>query len=99
MIGYWVPTCPVKTDNPDVICTVYRKDKISLISIASWSKELANVKLAIDWVALGISPEKAILTAVEAKDFQPAAIFTPDQKIPVEPGKGWLLILEEKEAK
>ena len=96
MIGYWVPGCPVKTDNPDVICTVYRKDKKTLISIASWNKELTNVKLAMDWAALGISPEKAILSAVEAKDFQPAATFNPDQKIPVEPGKGWLLILEEK---
>jgi len=96
MIGYWVPACPVKTDNPNVICTVYKKDKKSLISIASWDKEKADIKLAIDWKALGISPEKAILTAVEAKDFQPAATFIPDQKIPVEPGKGWLLILEGK---
>ncbi|MFZ4548541.1 MAG: glycoside hydrolase domain-containing protein, partial [Bacteroidales bacterium] len=96
MVGYWVPDCPVKTDNPNVICTVYKKDKKSLISIASWDKDKTDVKLAIDWTALGISPDKAKLTAVEAKDFQAAATFTPDQKIPVEPGKGWLLILEEK---
>ena len=96
MIGYWVPNCPVKTDNPNVICTVYKKDKKSLISIASWDKEKTNVKLLIDWTALGISPEKAKLTAIEAKDFQSAATFSPDQKIPVEPGKGWMFILEEK---
>jgi len=96
MIGYWVPGCPVKTDNPNVICTVYQKEKKSLISIASWNKDKTDIKLAIDWVSLGISPDKAILTAVEAKDFQPAATFSPDQKIPVEPGKGWMLILEEK---
>jgi len=95
MIGYWVPGCPVKTDNPNVICTVYKKDKKSLISIASWDKEKTEVKLAIDWKALGISPDKAILTAFEAKDFQSAATFSSDQKIPVEPGKGWLLILKE----
>ena len=96
IIGYWVPDCPVKTDNPNVICTVYKKDKKSLISIASWDKEKADVKLVIDWKALGISPEKATLTAIEAKDFQPAATFSPEQKIPVEPGKGWMLVLEEK---
>jgi len=96
MIGYWVPYCPVKTNNPDVICTVYQKDKQSLISIASWAKEKTDIKLAIDWNSLGISPEKAILTAVEAKDFQPSATFNPGQEIPVEPGKGWLLILKEK---
>jgi len=96
MIGYWVPDCPVKTNNPNVICTVYKKDKKSLISIASWNKDKTDVKLAIDWKALGISPEKATLTAIESKDFQPAATFSPDQNIPVEPGKGWMLILEEK---
>lgn len=96
MIGYWVPDCPVKTDTPNVICTVYKKDKSALIAVASWAKEKTDVKLLIDWKTLGISPDKAVLTAVEAKDFQPAATFTPDQKIPVEPGKGWLLILKEK---
>lgn len=96
MIGYWVPGCPVKTDNPNVICTVYKKDKKSLISIASWEKEKTDVKLTINWPALGISPDNAILTALEAKDFQPAATFSPNQSIPVEQGKGWLLILEEK---
>jgi len=96
MIGYWVPACPVKTDNPNVICTVYKKDKKSLISIASWDKEKTDVKLVIDWTALGISPDKAQLTAIGAKDFQSATTFGVDQKIPIEPGKGWLLILEEK---
>jgi hypothetical protein len=96
MIGYWVPSCPVKTDNPNVICTVYKKDSKALISIASWDKEKTQVKLAIDWNALGISPEKAVLTAFEAKDFQSYATFKPDQEIPVESGKGWLLVLEEK---
>lgn len=96
MFGYWVPACPVKTDNPNVICTVYRKDKKSLISIASWDKENTDVKLAIDWTALGISREKATLTAFESEGFQPAASFNPDQKIPVESGKGWLLVLEGK---
>ena len=96
MIGYWVPACPVKTDNPKVICTVYQKDKKSLIAIASWDKEKTEVKLSIDWKALGISPDKAKLSAIEAKDFQPAATFSPEQKIPVEPGKGWMLVIEEK---
>ena len=95
MIGYWVPDCPVKTNNPNIICTVYKKDKKTLISIASWDKEKVDVKLLIDWKALGISPEKATLIAFGSKDFQPAATFSPDQNIPVEPGKGWMLILKE----
>lgn len=96
MIGYWVPGCPVKTDNPNVVCTVYKKDKKSLIALASWDKAKTDIKLLVDWAAMGISPDKAVFTAIEANGFQPSAAFAPDQPIPVEPGKGWLLLLEEK---
>ena len=55
-----------------------------------------NVKLVIDWKALGLNPDKVKLFAPSVKKFQPEAIFSPDDSIPVEPTKGWLLIAEEK---
>jgi len=54
-----------------------------------------GVKLSFDWKALGINPEKAKLTAPGIDQFQGAASFMPDDEIPVEPTKGWLLILSE----
>lgn len=94
MIGYWETPCPVKTDNKDVLATVYHKEGKSLISIASWAKETVSCKLDIDWKALGIDPEKAIIYAPEIPNFQPSAKFGLNDEIPIEPAKGWLLIVE-----
>jgi hypothetical protein len=94
MIGFWVPTSPVKTNNPEILATVYRKDHKTLLSIASWAQNPEKVKLSIDWKQLGIDPLKAKLTAWEVKDFQPATVFNPGDEILVQPKKGWLLVIE-----
>ena len=93
MIGYWSPGCPVRTDNKDVLATAFVGSGKTLVSIGSWAQDDVNVRLSIDWRALGIDPGKAILTAPEVRDFQPAARFGPDDPIPVPKGKGWLLII------
>ena len=43
----------------------------------------------------GLDPAKARLRAPAIANFQPAATFRPADAIPVAPGRGWLLILEE----
>lgn len=35
-LGYWNPQCPVKTDNPAVLATVYRKPGRALVALAHW---------------------------------------------------------------
>lgn len=96
MIGYWDPSCPVKTDRKDVLATVYCcKDK-ALVSLASWAKEVVPCELKIDWKALGLNPEKASLFAPAIWGFQEAALFRPGEKIPVGPARGWLLIIDEE---
>ena len=94
MIGYWSDNCPVKTDNENVLATVYKKKGAALISIASWADDDTGVQLIIDWKKLGINPAKATITAPEVKNFQHAHTFQLDEKIPVEKGKGWLLIVK-----
>ncbi len=96
MIGYWVENNPVKTNNPDVLATVYKKDKSALVSIASWATDDVNIRLQIDWKALGIDPSKASITAPEVKNFQHAASFTDGQDIKVEKGRGWMIVIKEK---
>lgn len=96
MIGYWVPDCPVKTDNRDVLATVYKKEGKTLVSIASWAKEDTTIHLKIDWKALGINSATATITAPAIKDFQPAASFKPSDAISVKKGEGWLLIIKRK---
>ncbi len=95
MIGYWVENNPVKTNNAEVLATIYKKDKAVLVSIASWAKDDVNIKLLIDWKALGIDPAKARITAPEVKNFQPATSFKDGQDIPVQSAKGWLIIIRE----
>ncbi|SHM97490.1 glycoside hydrolase domain-containing protein [Mucilaginibacter sp. OK098] len=96
MIGYWVESNPVKTNNPDVLATIYKKPGKALVSIASWAAADVNIKLTINWKALGIDPAKATITAPAVNNFQQAASFKDGDEIKVEKGKGWLIIISEK---
>ena len=73
-----------------------RNDSV-LISIASWAEDSVLCRLKVDWQGLGMDPEKVHLQAPFIRDFQGKTTFEPSDRIPVDPGKGWLLILEEKE--
>ncbi|NOR11898.1 MAG: hypothetical protein GQ545_01460, partial [Candidatus Aminicenantes bacterium] len=96
MYGYWSPSCPVKVaDGKNVQITSYVKQGATLIAIASWEKDKVQVSLKIDWKALDLNPRKAILEASFISEFQEAFRFKPSDSIPVESGKGWLLILSE----
>ncbi len=95
MLGYWEPNCPVRSDNPDVLATAYVRQGRTLISVASWAKGVARVKLTVDWAALGLDPAKAHLYAPAVAEFQDEALFAPDATIPVPPGRGWVLIADE----
>ncbi|WP_143308424.1 glycoside hydrolase domain-containing protein [Chitinophaga vietnamensis] len=94
MIGYWVDNNPVKTDNPLVPATIYKKDGAVLVSLASWAKEDTTIKLTIDWKALGLDPAKAVITAPDIRNFQQGQVFAKDAAIPVAKNKGWLLIIK-----
>lgn len=95
MIGYWVKENPVKTDNPNVLATIYKKNKKVLVALASWASSSADVHLNIDWQKLGIDPSKAKIIAQDMHDFQPAKTFGINDAITVEPKKGWLLEITE----
>jgi glycosyl hydrolase family 123 len=93
MIGYWSPSCPIRTSDAKVLTTVYRKPGAALVSLASWADGDTTVQLTIDWQQLGIDPAKATITAPEMKNFQPGRVFRADEPIPVPKGKGWLLVI------
>jgi len=73
---------------------VYKKKGKVLVSIASWAKDDVYVQLNINWKKLGIDPAKATITAPEVKNFQQGKTFKLNEKIPVEKGKGRLLIIQ-----
>jgi hypothetical protein len=94
MIGFWVDARPVRTSRPDVLATSYVREGRTLVALASWAKDKVDVKLAIDWKALGLDPATARVSAAAIDAFQEARTFGPDEAIPVEPGKGWLLTIQ-----
>ena len=94
MIGFWVDDRPVKSDRPDVLTTVYAKPGQVMVALASWAKTKVDVKLAIDWKALGLDPAKATITAPAIDQFQDARTFAAGDAIPVEPGKGWVVVIK-----
>jgi hypothetical protein len=96
MIGYWDSACPVKTGRDDVLATVYQREGRTLVGLASWASAPASVKLAIDFERLGLDPAKAHLYAPRIAAFQGEVLFTPSDSIPVAPGRGWLLVLDEQ---
>ena len=95
MLGYWLPTCPVKTDRQDVLATAYRQPERTLVALASWADAPVECQLQIDWQSLGLRENKAKISAPAIKDFQEAASFKPGDKIPIETGRGWLLFIEK----
>ena len=95
-IGWWDPACPVKTGQLQVKGSVYRKNGKTLIALASWAQKRKNVRLEIDWRALGLDQRKATLWAPAAEGFQKERVFAVSGDIPVDPGKGWLLIADER---
>lgn len=94
MIGYWEEEPIITTTNKDVPATVYLKEGKMLISIASWADNEVKVKLNINWEKAGLNPDNVKLFAPSMDGFQPERIFELNEFIPIEPTKGWLLIVE-----
>lgn len=94
MIGYWATDNPIKSDNPAVPVTIFKKEGEVMMAIASWAKEPVKVHLSIDWDKLGLDKTKARLIAPAIERFQEQASFDAGQAIEVAPGKGWLIELK-----
>ncbi len=96
-IGYWDARNPVSVASDSVKATVYKGNKQSVIAVASWAKTNVPVLLNIDWEALGIMADKVVIHAPAVKNFQDEQTFQPNQPIEIPKGKGFLLIVEERE--
>jgi hypothetical protein len=94
MIGYWSESCPVRTDNKDILATVYAKSGKVLVALASWAKESVDCQLQIDWKALGMDQDKTKIYAPAISGFQEQAEFQSSDAINTQPGRGWLLVIE-----
>ena len=94
-LPFFVKDCPVKTGNPEVLATVYRKPGRCFIALGSWANAETSVNLDIDWKALGLDPARSALYAPVITGMQPQKQWWPGEAIPVSPKRGWFLVLEE----
>lgn len=98
MIGYWSPSCPIKTGHSDILATVYTQEDKVLIALAGWADRDVPVRLQIDWTALGMDPRRASLFAPFIPDFQEESHFIDGDRILIPSGRGKLIVLsQEKE--
>ncbi len=106
MIGYWDPDCPVTTSDPEVRATAYVKDGTTLVSIGNFSEKDKNIRLIINWKALGIDPVKAKVSAPAIQNFQEERSFaqlrTPGSggtgivELNVKAKEGWMLVIDKQ---
>ncbi len=94
MLGYWQEGCPVRTGHPLVKATAYvHHGRRMAIALASWAPEPVTVSLTIDWDAVGIARDKAVVRIPEIRMFQSAAEHSLNA-VPVAPDKGWIIEIE-----
>ncbi len=94
MIGYWVANTPVRTDQPKVLATIFKKKDKVMVSVASWATADTSFKLVVDWKALDMDPAKVKISAPAITSFQKAGVYGVDDQIPIQKGKGCILIIE-----
>ncbi len=91
MIGWWDPECPVKTNDERILATVYKKKDKCLVVLASWAGEPVQVRLRMNWKALGLDPRKTRLNAPAIPKLQEPRTYRPDDPIPIPPRQGQIL--------
>ncbi len=94
MLGYWDKECPIRTDNQDIFVTIYKKESRSLIAVASWSKQPAECRFIINWAYLGLNERHSVMRAPDIPGFQAGFVAKPDDKVLIQPGRGFLILLE-----
>ncbi len=96
MAGWWGDSHPVTTSDANVLATTWVKQGTAMVSLGSWLETDTQVRLAIDWKALGLDPARTRVRAPAIDAFQSAGEWAPDALIPVPAKKGLLLVLESR---
>ncbi len=97
MLGYWQDTCPVKTDNESVKATAYlhHGERVA-IAVASWAEKKVEVRIDLDWDAVGLDPDGVNVSVPAIDFFQEALAPVSLDSLPVEPDKGWIIVLNRR---
>ena len=75
-----MPGNPFKTGRDDVHATVYRGKDRTLVAIGSWAGRTCEIVPVVDWKALGLNPDKAMLYAPPIPGFQSESAWKPSNR-------------------
>ena len=96
MAGWWGAHPPVTTGRSDVLATAYILPGRTMVAVASWAKDTADVVLHVDWRALGLDPSRVTVTAPAIEAFQEADSLAVGAPIRIPPARGRLLVLRRR---
>lgn len=94
MLGYWHSRCPIRTDNPDVLVTVYQKEDALLAAVYNFSEKAQTFRYDIDPGKLPFRPgrkETIRLYAKERRKLRRAANLQGPNTLPGRDGVLFLL--------
>lgn len=94
MDGFWDENCPVKSDQKDIVTSVFKGKESAIIAVTNWTGEIQSGKLTIDWGKLGFDPSKTILSIPEINEFQSGQEIVSLDKLTIPGKKGFLILLK-----
>jgi hypothetical protein len=97
MIPFFDPNCPAKTENRQVLASVYRGKDHAIISMASWAEKETEVELKLDWAKLGLDQSKCEVLIPNVPGFQTEQRLGVGNKIAVKPKSGIVVIIRKKQ--
>ncbi len=93
MIGYWVESNPVKTNNPNVPVTVYKNEDAILLALGSWSDKDEMINLEMDWNQLPFGASATTWLVPEVAGLQEKKVLEAGKLFKVEQGQGLFVII------
>ena len=93
MHGYWDENNPVKTDNANLLATVYTNENKALLVIANWTDLPQKAKISIDEKALGFHP--ATISLPEIRDIQWGSRLNNLEQCEIMGRSGMIILLEK----
>lgn len=94
MLGYWHSQCPIRTDNPEVLVTVYQREDALLAAVYNFSEKAQAFHYAVDLGKLPFHPgrkETIRLYGKERRKLRRAANLQGENTLPGRDGVMFLL--------
>jgi hypothetical protein len=93
-IGYWDAENPVKTNNENILASVYLKGNSMMVAIGNWSGEDQKISLSVDWKKSGMISSSVKVEVPEIVDLQDSAIADLNN-LTIPASKGLILIFNK----